>query len=119
MKKILPIVVVGLFLLSVFGANAIQIEKTDSLKENIILNDEEISQRGTHTVLGEYGTATWCGYCKYAHGALKELYAEGQLDFYYIIYVCDMNSVASSYCSSHYNLYGYPTVWFDGGCSSC
>ena len=53
MKKIFPIVVVGLFLLSVFGANAIQIEKTDTLNETIILNDEEISQRGTHTVLGE------------------------------------------------------------------
>ncbi|MHA1193726.1 MAG: hypothetical protein ACTSP9_15795, partial [Promethearchaeota archaeon] len=23
----------------------------------------------SHTILGEFGTATWCGYCKYAHAA--------------------------------------------------
>ena len=29
----------------------------------------------THTPLAEFGTATWCGYCKYAHAALKNVYA--------------------------------------------
>ena len=104
MKNFLPILVVGILVLSGLGASALIIEK-----------ESNSSERATHTPLGEFGTATWCGYCRYAHGALKELYAEGQLDFYYITYVCDKNTKAASYCSSHYNLYGYPTLWWDGG----
>ena len=79
------------------------------------LGDGTTDRDFTHTVLGEYGTATWCGYCKYAHGALKELYAEGDLDFYYVTLVCDMNSIAYSHAVNDYNLYGYPTLWWDGG----
>ncbi len=69
----------------------------------------------THTVFGEDGTATWCGYCKYAHGALKEIYAEGQYPFYYVTLVCDKNPTAYARARNDYNLYGYPTLWFDGG----
>jgi glutaredoxin len=105
MKKILPILVIGIFVLSGLGASAINTE------QNVI----ESSDRATHTVLAEYGTATWCGYCKYAHGALKELYAEGQLDFYYVTLVDDKNTDARNRCRSDYNIYGFPTVWFDGG----
>ncbi len=100
---------VGIFVLSGLGASA------SIVNEEKYTNETNSSERATHTVLGEYGTATWCGYCRYAHGALKELYAEGQLDYNYITYVCDKNSLAASYCSGHYNLYGYPTVWWDGG----
>ncbi len=112
MKKILPICIIGVLILSGFGAGALNAEKENVNNDTNIVNS---SERATHTVLGEYGTATWCGYCRYAHGALKELYAEGQLDFYYITYVCDMNPTGYSYCISHYNLYGYPTLWWDGG----
>ena len=112
MRKILPFVVVGILVLSGLGASALSIEKGSISNKT---NDYKSSERATHTVLGEYGTATWCGFCRYAHGALKELYAEGQLDFYYITYVCDMNPTGYSYCISHYNLYGYPTLWWDGG----
>ena len=108
-RKILPFLVIGILVLSGLGAGALIIEKESTS------NETNSNDRATHTSLAEYGTATWCGYCRYAHGALKELYAEGQLDFYYITYVCDKNPTASSYCSSHYNLYGYPTVWWDGG----
>jgi hypothetical protein len=101
--------VVGIFVLSGLGASA-----TTHYQEKID-NETNSNERATHTVLGEYGTATWCGYCRYAHGALKALYNEGQLDFYYITYVCDKNSIGYNYCISHYNLYGYPTVWWDGG----
>ena len=112
MRKILPLVVIGILVLSGLGANALSVEK-ESLSNKT--NDYKSSERATHTVLGEYGTATWCGFCKYAHGALKELYAEGQLDFYYITHVADKNTVSSSYIISHYNRYGYPTLWWDGG----
>ena len=100
---------VGIFVLSGLGASA-SITYQDEIE-----NKTNSSERATHTVLGEYGTATWCGYCRYAHGALKELYNEGQLDFYYITYVCDKNPIGYSYCISHFNLYGYPTLWWDGG----
>ena len=109
MKKFVLILIVGALIFSGFGAGAFNIENEAINNEN-----EQTGERATHTVLGEYGTATWCGYCNYAHGALKELYAEGQLDFYYVSLVCDKNS-ASQQRASQYNLYGYPTVWWDGG----
>jgi len=69
----------------------------------------------THTVFGELGTATWCGYCKYAHGALKEIWNDGLYDFYYVSMVDDKDTHASNRIRSNYNIYGFPTVWFDGG----
>jgi len=92
MKKLLPLLVVGIFVLSGLGAGASTFYEAESN------NEVHSNERATHTVLGEYGTATWCGYCRYAHGALIELYDEGQLDFHYITYVCDMNSIGYSYC---------------------
>jgi len=68
----------------------------------------------THTVLGEYGTATWCGYCKYAHGALKELYKGGWHDFYYVSLVCDKNVHSYYRAVNQLGLSGYPTVFWDG-----
>jgi len=70
--------------------------------------------RATHRPLAEYGTATWCGFCKYAHGALKQLYAETTHDFFYVSLVTDKCTKASSR-ASQFNAYGWPTVWFDGG----
>lgn len=87
-----------------------------SSEPQIKYSNEEITILDfTHTVFGEDGTATWCGYCKYAHGALKEIYAEGQYPFYYVTLVDDKNSKAASRVRSDYNIYGFPTVWFDGG----
>jgi glutaredoxin len=110
MKKILPILVIIILVLSGLGASAISVER-DSNDNNVV----EKNERATHTVLGEDGTATWCYYCKFAHGALKELYAEGQLDFYYVSLVCDKNNKAYARAKNDYNLYGYPTLWWDGG----
>jgi hypothetical protein len=101
MKKIIIIIITGLLLTSGFGLiNSSANENVDPL--------------GTHSVFGEYGTATWCGFCKYAHGALKELYYEGDLDFFYVSLVDDTNSVAAARIDD-YNIYGFPTVWWDGG----
>ncbi|UCD74337.1 MAG: hypothetical protein JSV91_11160 [Phycisphaerales bacterium] len=71
--------------------------------------------KATHTVFAEYGTATWCGYCKYAHGALKEIWAEGLYDFFYVSLVDDKDLWAKNRVRNDYNIYGFPTVFFDGG----
>ena len=108
MKKLLLFLIIGSLIISGLGASAINIE--NYVKQE----NTESSNRATHTVLGEYGTATWCGFCRYAHGALKELFSEGQLDFYYVSLVSDKNSKAAAR-TAEFNLYGYPTVWWDGG----
>ncbi|KYK23693.1 hypothetical protein AYK21_02105 [Thermoplasmatales archaeon SG8-52-2] len=114
MKKILPILVIGIFILSSFGAVAVRNElKLTKFEFNENEQNTEGS-KGTHNAFGEYGTATWCGYCKYAHGALKELYSEGYSDFYYVSLVDDKNTEAA-WRIDQYNIYGFPTVWWDGG----
>lgn len=72
------------------------------------------AERATHTSLAEYATATWCGYCKYGHGALKNVYASGDHDFYYVAMVTDKNGAANQRVGQ-FNVYGYPTCYFDGG----
>jgi len=112
MKKFLIFVVIATLIIGGFGAGALNVVK-ENTDANTVLNSGEQST-STHTVLVEYGTATWCEYCKYAHGALKELYSEDQLDFYYISLVTDMNSNANNR-AKEYNFYGFPTLWWDGG----
>jgi hypothetical protein len=116
MRKIIPIIIIGIFFLSSFGAVAIRNE-VEVDKSTLTVDDQEVIGNidDTHTAFGEYGTATWCGYCKYAHGALKELYTEGQFDFYYVSLVCDKNQDAYWRAVEQFNLAGYPTVWWDGG----
>ena len=80
------------------------------------ISKEETKTRDfTHTVLGEFGTATWCGYCKYAHAALKNIYNGGWFPFYYVSLVCDKNTHAYQRAIGELGLTGYPTVFFDGG----
>jgi thiol-disulfide isomerase/thioredoxin len=114
MRKIFLICLVGILLLHGIGAVALN---NDTDTHNSKTTDIEVSRNEnlafTHSVLGEFGTATWCGYCKYAHGALKELYAEGELDFYYVTLVCDKNGKAQSR-ASQLGLTGYPTLFWDG-----
>ena len=112
MRKFLPFVVVGILVLSGLGASAQILANNNEINDT---NKENCNDRATHTVLGEFGTATWCGFCKYAHGALKELYAEQKLDFYYVSLVSDKNSKAYARAVSDYNVAGWPTVWWDGG----
>ncbi len=68
----------------------------------------------SHDIIAEYGTATWCGYCKYAHGALMNIYAGGWHPFYYVSLVDDKNTHAALRIDE-LGLTGFPTVYFDGG----
>ncbi len=115
MKKLLPIITIGFLILSGIGAVA-QIGDSNQIKEFTLLEEDQQSLEFTHTVLAEYGTATWCGYCHYAHTALKNIYASGDFPFYYVSFVRDMNAgVVDPRLFTELNLYGYPTVYFDGG----
>jgi glutaredoxin len=98
------ILIVGLMLISTSLVVAIPAPPTP----------DTIDRLYTHDILGEDGTATWCGYCKYAHGALKNIYAGGWHPFYYICLVDDRNTHAAQRIDE-LGLTGFPTVFFDGG----
>ncbi len=115
MKKILPLLVIGILILSGFGAVALNSDNEKLIFEKI--ENEKNGDKGnefTHTILGEFGTATWCGHCWKAHGALKNIYAGGWHPFYYVSLVDDVN-VHSENRVDELVISGYPTVWFDGG----
>jgi hypothetical protein len=67
----------------------------------------------THTILGECGTGVGCTFCKYAHAALKTIYAGGWHPFYYISLVSDRNTHADAR-ADELGISGIPDVHFDG-----
>lgn len=69
----------------------------------------------THTVFVEEGTATWCPYCPAMAEALYTVYESGEYPFYFIALVDDKNSQAADRLRNDYNIYGFPTAFFDGG----
>ncbi len=69
----------------------------------------------THTVFAEEATATWCPQCPSMAGYFYQVYESHTYPFYFISLVGDMNSQAYSHLVSDYNLYNYPTGYFDGG----
>lgn len=77
-------------------------------------NQDEF-QEFVHTVFIEEGTATWCKNCPNVAGILHELYGSGNYNFYYISMIEDKNTKAKERLEDDYNIYGYPTVFIDGG----
>ncbi|MBN2492243.1 MAG: glutaredoxin [Planctomycetes bacterium] len=73
----------------------------------------------THKPLLEFATATTCPYCARAHQALRELDVERKDTFHYVSLVCDKNATAYARARNEYNVYGFPTVYFDGGYVVC
>jgi len=71
----------------------------------------------THTVFCEEATATWCQYCPAAANGLYDVYDSEEYPFYFAAMVADKNDIASDRVLEDYNLYGYPTCFFDGGYS--
>ncbi|MBC7128140.1 MAG: PKD domain-containing protein [Thermoplasmatales archaeon] len=69
----------------------------------------------THTVFIEVATATYCPYCPAMGGALKSIFDKNVYPFYYVSMIGDVNSIAYNRLKNDYNLYGYPTAFFDGG----
>jgi len=67
-----------------------------------------------HNVFIEEATATWCSNCPSVADILSEFYNSNEYNIYYISLVEDKNSKAKERLEE-YNIYGYPTVYIDGG----
>jgi thiol-disulfide isomerase/thioredoxin len=74
-----------------------------------------VNDEFTHSVFVEEGTATWCPYCPAMAEALYSVYQSGDYPFYFVALIGDKNTKADSRLQNDYNLYGYPTSFFDGG----
>lgn len=111
-KKLLVLTISVLTLFtSLSGLNTIaqeEKEEVTNLHEEITLD----SSKGTHTVLGEYGTTTWCPHCPPVSGYLYSIYQSGSYDFYYISMIADMNTAASARCGE-LGISSIPDVYFD------
>jgi thiol-disulfide isomerase/thioredoxin len=73
--------------------------------------DEEL----LHTVFVEESTATWCTNCPNVANILHSLYESKKYNFYYVALINDTNTVAAARNNDDYNIYGFPTVFIDGG----
>ena len=69
----------------------------------------------THTVFVEEATSSSCPYCPEAATNLFDVYESGEYPFYFVAMVGNENVVAYARLKNDYNLYGYPTCFFDGG----
>lgn len=67
----------------------------------------------THSVFIDQMETTWCPYC--SRDTLRNIYLSGDYKFHYAAIIADMDSTASNWTFSHYNLYGWPTCYIDGG----
>ncbi|VVB61451.1 Uncharacterised protein [uncultured archaeon] len=75
----------------------------------------------THTVFIEEATAQYCPYCPAMAEALNNISKSNDYPFYFAALVTKdpqhnvINSVALNYLVNTYNLYAYPSAFFDGG----
>jgi len=80
-----------------------------------------VNEDFTHTVFVEEGTAEWCPYCPAMAEALNSVYQSGDYPFYFVSLITEnrqgivVNQEAVNRLRNDYNLYGYPTAFFDGG----
>jgi len=80
-----------------------------------IISVKEDRKELVHNVFIEEGTGTWCSNCPEVANILHELYESGDYNFYYVSLINDINSEANSRLEEDYNIYGYPSVYIDGG----
>ena len=115
MKKILPIAIIGIFVLSGFGASALNKDIKESGSDTIEYQ-LEISEESsyTHNVLIEFGTTSSCPNCPSVRGYLDTIYSSDDYDFYYVTLNADKEPLANA---RYWELPGaqyVPTAWFDG-----
>jgi thiol-disulfide isomerase/thioredoxin len=81
----------------------------DKTGHNIRTNDI------THTVFIEEGTGSWCKNCPSMADVLYNISKENEISFYYAAMIEDMNQIANNRMRNQLNIYGFPTVYIDGG----
>jgi hypothetical protein len=116
MKNILPVVLIGMLVLSGLGASALQSTQTTP-GQTMQYQPPKATQSPkdyTHTVLVEVGTATWCPSCPESNSAWHTIYETGTYDFEYTELVYDKNPVASNRFYE-FNPKWVPTSYWDGG----
>ena len=74
-----------------------------------------VNEDFTHTVFVEEATATWCPHCPVMAEALNDIYQSGDYPFYFVAMIADMADDAENRLIQDYNIYGYPSAYFDGG----
>ncbi len=114
MRKILSICIIGVFILSGFGAAALNNDNEKLDLETFNLEKTgDIGRDYTHKVLAEVGTGSWCYWCQFTNAAMYDIYTNGDYNFEYVELV-DTNPIAQQRIDE-FNIAGYPTTWFDGG----
>ena len=78
-------------------------------------NSNIVNENFTHTVFVEEATATWCPYCPVMADSLNSIYESDDYPYYFVALIADQVEKAYDYLKGDYNLYGYPTAFFDGG----
>ena len=115
MKKILPICVIGVLLLSGFGAVALNSDVKELDFQTIDFENTSGGNRDyTHTVLVEVGTRSTCPGCVASNIAWKDIYEGGNYDFEYTELVYNENPKADQRLEQ-FNPAWNPTSYFDGG----
>jgi len=124
MKKLIPILVVGVLALSGLGAVALDsdIEKLDLETRDYEKPSSSTSPRDyTHTVFVEWGSACFCGPCASWSSNIWNVYNSGQYDFEYVTMIVyghgGWGDILNTKANSWKNLYGftsYPTNIMDG-----
>lgn len=115
MKKIMPICIMGILILSGFGAVALNSDNEKLDFEAIDFDNTGGGSRDyTHTVLVEVGTRTTCPSCPASNSAWHNIYGGGNYDFEYTELVRDMNPVAHTRFYE-FNPRWVPTSYWDGG----
>ena len=116
MKKIFPIVIIGIFILSGFGASALNNDIEETSSNNLEYQQSTKGQAYTHTVLAEFGTTSSCPHCPAVKNYLDTIYSSGDYDFYYITLNADKEPLANA---RYWEIPGasgsVPLVFFDGG----
>lgn len=80
-----------------------------------------VKENFTHTVFVEEATAQYCPYCPAMAEALNNISKSDDYPFYFVALITKdrqgnvINSVALDHLVNNYNLYAYPSAFFDGG----
>ena len=77
--------------------------------------ENTVTETFTHTVFVEEGTATGCKHCPIASEDLYTIFNTSDYPFYFVALIEDMAQKAADRLNNDYNIFGYPTCYFDGG----